>query len=220
MTEALAELGVEYHGISQTEQYTSGAYREQILHAMKHRGDIDAVLDRYRTKDRPAPRSRAAEAAEAGRRGRAGGRRGLRRRRRGRRQRAAAPATSRTSRTAAGCDKDLTTVTAYDDETTELTYTCAVRPRRDRPARASSTAASWSGRSTGRCAGRYEGVVFEPSGVDHSSPGSSFVVGGQIVARGLRRRAADRPDVRLRRHQRHGQDVLLARAACPPRPTR
>ncbi len=27
----------------------------------------------------------------------------------------------------------------------------------------------------------YEGVIFEPSGVDHSSPGSSFVVGGQIV---------------------------------------
>jgi lysyl-tRNA synthetase class 1 len=27
----------------------------------------------------------------------------------------------------------------------------------------------------------YENVVFEPSGVDHSSPGSSFVVGGQIV---------------------------------------
>ena len=26
----------------------------------------------------------------------------------------------------------------------------------------------------------YEGVVFEPSGVDHSSPGSSFQVGGQI----------------------------------------
>ena len=27
----------------------------------------------------------------------------------------------------------------------------------------------------------YEGVIFEPSGVDHTSPGSSFVVGGQIV---------------------------------------
>ena len=38
--------------------------------------------------------------------------------------------------------------------------------------------------------------------------------------RDLRRRAADRPDVRLRRHQRHGEDVLLARAACRPRPTR
>jgi lysyl-tRNA synthetase class 1 len=28
----------------------------------------------------------------------------------------------------------------------------------------------------------YEGVLFEPSGVDHSSPGSSFVVGSQIVS--------------------------------------
>ena len=27
----------------------------------------------------------------------------------------------------------------------------------------------------------YEGVIFEPSGVDHQSPGSSFVVGGQLV---------------------------------------
>ncbi|MDQ6849657.1 MAG: lysine--tRNA ligase, partial [Actinomycetota bacterium] len=27
----------------------------------------------------------------------------------------------------------------------------------------------------------YEGVMFEPSGVDHSSPGSSFVVGSQLV---------------------------------------
>lgn len=50
MVEALAELGVEFDGISQTAQYTSGVYREQILHAMKHRGDIDAVLAQYRTK--------------------------------------------------------------------------------------------------------------------------------------------------------------------------
>ena len=28
----------------------------------------------------------------------------------------------------------------------------------------------------------YEGVIFEPSGVDHQSPGSSWVVGGQLVA--------------------------------------
>jgi lysyl-tRNA synthetase class 1 len=27
----------------------------------------------------------------------------------------------------------------------------------------------------------YEGVIFEPSGVDHQSPGSSWVVGGQLV---------------------------------------
>ena len=53
MTGALGELGVEFDGISQTEQYTSGVYREQILHAMKHRGDIDAILDQYRTKKTP-----------------------------------------------------------------------------------------------------------------------------------------------------------------------
>src|SRR5690242_12927695 len=54
MTESLAELGVEFDGISQTEQYTSGVYRDQVLHAMKHRGDIDAILAQYRTKAKPA----------------------------------------------------------------------------------------------------------------------------------------------------------------------
>ena len=62
MIESLAELGVEFDGISQTQQYTSGAYREQILHAMKHRGDIDAILAQYRTKKarrRSSSRSRS-----------------------------------------------------------------------------------------------------------------------------------------------------------------
>lgn len=59
MTGALGELGVEFDGISQTEQYTSGVYREQILHAMKHRGDIDAILDQYRTKKTPSRSSRS-----------------------------------------------------------------------------------------------------------------------------------------------------------------
>jgi lysyl-tRNA synthetase class 1 len=53
MVEALGELGVEFDGISQTAQYTSGVYREQILHAMKHRGDIDAILEQYRTRKAP-----------------------------------------------------------------------------------------------------------------------------------------------------------------------
>src|SRR5690606_39120797 len=53
--EALAELGVEVHAISQTEQYTSGAYREQILLAVRERAKIDAVLSRYRTKQQDEP---------------------------------------------------------------------------------------------------------------------------------------------------------------------
>lgn len=182
MEESLAELGVVYRGISQTEKYTSGAYREQILHAMRHRDRIDAVLDRYRTKDKaadaPQPQKqqkqqKPLDAAEI----------------------AAAEGSGAASEDDGGsggagyfpykpyctvCEKDLTTVTAYDDESTELTYTCACGHgetvvlsefdhgklvwKVDWPMR-------WA----------YEGVVFEPSGVDHSSPGSSFVVGGQIV---------------------------------------
>lgn len=179
MIEALRALGIEFHGISQTEKYTSGAYREQILHAMRHREQIDAVLDRYRTKDKPAkngakkqqqkPVDEAElEAAEG----------------------SGAAAEDDGSAGTAGyypykpycsvCERDLTTVTAYDDETTELTYTCAcghgetvLLSEHDRGKLVWKV--DWPMRWA------YEGVVFEPSGVDHSSPGSSFVVGGQIV---------------------------------------
>jgi lysyl-tRNA synthetase class 1 len=179
MIDSLAELGVEYRGISQTEMYTSGMYREQILLAMRERGRIDAILDRYRTKGRTvAPKAKgkldeadAAAAADAA---------------------AGSGAADEDDGTAAAgyypykpycgqCGKDTTTVTAYDDETTALTYECAdgftetvllnefnrgkLVWKVDWPMR-------WA----------YEGVHFEPSGVDHSSPGSSFVVGGQIVA--------------------------------------
>src|SRR3954465_10044094 len=65
MIESLAELGVEFDGISQTAQYTSGVYREQILHAMKHRGEIDAVLDQYRTKKASAKKQQQKAVDEA-----------------------------------------------------------------------------------------------------------------------------------------------------------
>ncbi|MEN8655828.1 lysine--tRNA ligase [Streptomyces sp. 21So2-11] len=177
MTEALVELGVEYDGISQTEQYTAGVYREQILHAMKHRADIDAVLDRYRTKIKPGAGQKQGqkpvdeaelEAAEG----------------------SGAADEDDGSGGGAGyfpykpyctvCGKDTTTVTAYDDESTALSYTCVC-------GHAETVLLSefnggklvWKVDWPMRWA--YEGVIFEPSGVDHSSPGSSFIVGGQIV---------------------------------------
>ncbi|MEU9111895.1 lysine--tRNA ligase [Streptomyces sp. NPDC048483] len=175
MTEALAEMGVEYDGISQTEQYTSGVYREQVLHAMKHRAQIDAILGQYRTKKAPAKKSQKPvdeaelEAAEG----------------------SGAAAEDDGSSGSAGyfpykpycgqCEKDLTTVTAYDDETTELTYTCTECGFGEtvRLSEFHRGKLVWKVDWPMRWA--YEGVVFEPSGVDHSSPGSSFVVGGQIV---------------------------------------
>jgi lysyl-tRNA synthetase class 1 len=180
MAASLTELGVEYRGISQTAMYTAGAYREQILFAMRERGRIDAVLDRYRTLDKAAaggkkkqkqgePDAAEVEAAEG----------------------SGAAAEDDGSGVGTGsyypykpyctvCGRDVTTVTAYDDETTELTYTCACGHGETVLLREFDHGKLvWKVDWPMRWA--YEGVVFEPSGVDHQSPGSSFVVGGQLV---------------------------------------
>ncbi|MFC5721972.1 lysine--tRNA ligase [Streptomyces gamaensis] len=177
MVASLAELGVEYDPISQTEQYTSGVYREQILHAMKHRGEIDAILDQYRTKDKATgkPKKQQQKPVDEAELEAAEG----------------SGAASEDDGSAGGvyfpykpycavCERDLTTVTAYDDATTELAYTCVC---------GHSETVLLSEFNRGKLVWKvdwpmrwaFEGVVFEPSGVDHSSPGSSFVVGGQIV---------------------------------------
>ncbi|MFH8371497.1 lysine--tRNA ligase [Streptomyces sp. NPDC018031] len=188
MTEALAELGIEFHGISQTEKYTSGAYRDQILHAMRHRTGIDAVLDRYRTKDKGEGAAKPATGKQQQKKGKLD-----------EADQAAAEAAAEGSGAAGeddgsgggagyfpykpyctACDRDLTTVTAYDDDTTELSYTCVCgHAETVRLSEFDGGKLVWKVDWPMRWA--YEGVVFEPSGVDHSSPGSSFVVGGQIV---------------------------------------
>ncbi|WP_053913313.1 lysine--tRNA ligase [Streptomyces sp. TP-A0875] len=176
MVTALADLGVEFDGISQTEQYTSGVYREQILHAMRHRGDIDAVLAQYRTKPKTAGKKQQKPVDEAELEAAEG---------------SGAAAEDDGSSGSAGyfpykpycgnCDKDLTTVTAYDDDSTELTYACTACGFSEtvRLSEFNRGKLVWKVDWPMRWA--YEGVVFEPSGVDHSSPGSSFQVGGQIV---------------------------------------
>ncbi|MFF9677683.1 lysine--tRNA ligase, partial [Streptomyces eurythermus] len=176
MVESLAELGVEFDGISQTEQYTSGVYREQILHAMRHRADIDAILAQYRTKKAPAKKQQQKPVDEAELEAAEG---------------SGAAAEDDGSSGSAGyfpykpycgnCEKDLTTVTSYDDDSTELTYSCTSCGFSEtvRLNEFNRGKLVWKVDWPMRWA--YEGVVFEPSGVDHSSPGSSFQVGGQIV---------------------------------------
>ncbi|MET8228608.1 lysine--tRNA ligase [Streptomyces sp. NPDC005301] len=177
MTESLAALGVEYDGISQTEQYTSGVYREQVLFAMKHRGDIDAILEQYRTKKAPPKKQQSQKPLDEAELEAAEG--------------SGAADEDDGSGSAAGyfpykpycgrCEKDLTTVTSYDDDTTELAYTCSACGFSEtvRLNEFDRGKLVWKVDWPMRWA--YEGVVFEPSGVDHSSPGSSFQVGGQIV---------------------------------------
>ncbi|EST31361.1 hypothetical protein N566_20680, partial [Streptomycetaceae bacterium MP113-05] len=183
MTDSLAELGVEFRGISQTQMYTSGAYREQILFAMRERNRIDAVLDRYRTlgknaaqgggkKGKPQQKPQDAAEIEAA-------------------EGSGAAAEDDGSDAAGGsyypykpycgvCERDLTRVTAYDDETTELAYVCRCGHTETVLLREYDRGKLvWKVDWPMRWA--YEGVTFEPSGVDHQSPGSSFVVGGQLV---------------------------------------
>src|SRR5919204_200395 len=55
LRESLAKLGIRVTEISQTRMYTSGAYTEQIIIAMRRRAEIGAVLARYQTKKSADP---------------------------------------------------------------------------------------------------------------------------------------------------------------------
>jgi lysyl-tRNA synthetase, class I len=160
---ALEQLGVEVRAVSQTQMYTSGAYTEQILLAARERQRIDAILGRYRTRQ-SVPEDAEDEGSGSATEDDGGSPFGY------------FPYKPYCSR----CGKDTTTVTGYDDATTELTYVCEdgftetvlLRDfRRGKLVWKVDWPMRWA----------YEGVVFEPSGVDHQSPGSSFVVGGQLV---------------------------------------
>lgn len=173
LVEALNRLGVEVDPISQTAMYTSGAYRDQVLLAMRERTRIDEVLGRYRTR-RTAPTTSNHE-DEA--------------------QRAAAEGSGAAGEddgsSASGyypyrpycsaCDRDLTTVTGYDEETTELSYVCSACGHAETVKLTEHTRGKLVWKVDWPMRWAYEGVLFEPSGVDHSSPGSSFVVGTQLV---------------------------------------
>jgi lysyl-tRNA synthetase class 1 len=162
LLEALDRLGVEVRAVSQTRMYTSGAYTEQVLLAMRERARIDAILGRYRTKqlsDEASEQGSGAAEEDDG---------------------ASASGYFPYKPYCARCGRDTTRVTGYDDATTAMTYVCedgntSTVPLREHRSGKLVWKVDWPMRWA------YEGVVFEPSGVDHQSPGSSFVVGGQII---------------------------------------
>jgi lysyl-tRNA synthetase, class I len=156
LRESLARLGVRVTEISQTQMYTSGAYTEQIVTAMRRRHDIGAVLARYRTK-------RAAASEEAEEEG----------------QRTAGEYYPFRPYCTA-CGRDDTTVTAYDDQTTEISYTCACGAQ-EGPVPIADVAGKLAWKVDWPMRWAYEDVTFEPAGVDHASPGSSFTVGAELV---------------------------------------
>jgi lysyl-tRNA synthetase class 1 len=165
MIDALERLGVPFRGISQTEMYTSGAYVEATLLAMRERSRIDGVLGRFRTK-----KSQDIEDDEGD----------------------AGVDPDEAVGSASGeyfpykpycgaCGTDDTSIVAYDDATTEMTFTCVCGSSETVLLREFTRGKLvWKVDWPMRWA--YEGVDFEPSGVDHSSPGSSYEVGGLLVS--------------------------------------
>jgi lysyl-tRNA synthetase class 1 len=189
MTEALSALGVPFRGISQTRMYTTGSYRDQVLLAMRQRAVIDEVLGRYRTKAAPGAPAQASATADVGNAQEAEQAQG------------SGAATEDDGSGTGGayypfkpyctaCGTDFTTVIEYDEDTTELIYRCAGPGRDGNPGECGNTGVMHLDRDFhGKLVWKvdwpmrwaYEGVIFEPSGVDHQSPGSSYVVGGQVV---------------------------------------
>ncbi len=169
---ALAELGVEMDEISQTEMYRAGTYREQILHAIRNRDRIEEVLGRYRTKAAPAAETEeeAAELAES-------------------------VANDEAEDTGAGafarfpykpwcaeCGRDTTDVTSYDDETTDLAYTCRECGHSGVTNVATEDAGKLVWKVDWPMRWAWEKVDFEPAGLDHMTPGSSYTVGQELVS--------------------------------------
>lgn len=170
---ALVELGVTYRGISQTQMYTSGAYIDRVLHAMSERKRIDTILERYRTLDRGEVPAADTEADPAD----------------------SADAASGAAEDADGsgdsgyypykpycsvCGTDFTTVTGYDDDSTHLQYDCRCGHTETIVLREHTDGKLvWKVDWPMRWA--FEKVTFEPSGVDHQSPGSSFAVGKDVA---------------------------------------
>lgn len=169
---ALVEMGCEMFEINQTEMYTSGAYRTQILEVVRRRHEIDEVLGRYRTK---APTSDNEQEAAA-----------------------LADSVALEDEPARGpdsndlsrfpfkpycrqCTRDTTTITAYDDDTTDLSYVCDVCGFVGVTNLATQNEGKLVWKIDWPMRWAYEKVNFEPAGADHSSPGSSFTVGHELV---------------------------------------
>src|SRR6478735_5360647 len=191
---AMVATGIEVRQISQTEQYRAGVYRDQVLLAMRERFAIDKVLDQYRTL----------EAVEAARQKSSGKGKGGKQQQKAAKlteeQAAAATEAERGSGAASeddgsegkagyypfkpfcsSCGTDFTTVTAYDDDSHELTYACTKCGHTETVDLDTFTNGKLVWKVDWPMRWGHEHVMFEPSGVDHQSPGSSFVVGKDLA---------------------------------------
>jgi lysyl-tRNA synthetase class 1 len=172
LRDALHEMGVDMEEVSQTERYEAGVYRDAVLTAVAQRDAIEAVLARHRTKT-STPEPGSEQEAEA---------------------LADSVAEEDDEPVGSGdlarfpykpycrdCGRDTVTLTAYDDETTELSYTCDVNGYSGVTRLSSDFEGKLVWKVDWPMRWAFEHVDFEPAGMDHATPGSSFTVGHTLV---------------------------------------
>jgi lysyl-tRNA synthetase class 1 len=179
LVRALRDLGVSMEEISQTERYRAGVYRGEVLRAVRARAEIDTVLARHRTRKAQL----GAEAPDGGG------------------QHAAQEAEAMAESVAndededaatevgwfpyrpycADCGRDTTTVTAYHDESTDVIYVCSVCDYHGTTNLATQDEGKLVWKADWPMRWAFERVDFEPAGMDHATPGSSFTVGHELV---------------------------------------
>jgi lysyl-tRNA synthetase class 1 len=164
LREALAALGVEIIEISQTQMYMSGAYTPQIIAAIEERRRIDSILSRYRTKkpgaDALAESPDGSDDESVGDDGEYFPYKAY----------------------CANCGRDTTDPTGYDPARKRVDYACRTCGHRGGVDIEADNHGKLVWKVDWPMRWAYEGVDFEPAGVDHATPGSSFTVGTQLVS--------------------------------------
>jgi lysyl-tRNA synthetase class 1 len=172
LRDALHAMGVDMEEVSQTERYRAGVYREAVLTAVAQRDRIESVLARHRTKAGPAVAESEQEAEAL----------------------ADSVADDDDEPVGTGdlarfpykpycrdCGRDTVTVTSYDDATHELAYTCEFNGYSGRTNLSSDFEGKLVWKVDWPMRWAFEHVDFEPAGMDHATPGSSFTVGHSLV---------------------------------------
>ena len=151
--EAMEKLGIEIEYRDQTALYESGIYDEQIFHALKHREEIADIMLSFMSD-------------------KAKGEKGI------------DPAHYREnyypiSVYSRFTDKDTTKVLNYDGATS-ITYLCVESGKEETVDLSKEHIAKLAWKVDWPMRWQHEGVLFEPGGHDHASPGSSYDVASVI----------------------------------------
>ncbi|MDH3681541.1 MAG: lysine--tRNA ligase, partial [Acidimicrobiia bacterium] len=173
---AMHQLGVAVREISQTEMYRNGAYRDEIIQAIDARRSINEVLDRFRTLEVQAePRDTGPDDGE--RVLEPGGAEDD-------------PGPAETSGDywpykvyCQTCGRDLTEIesAAPGEGTYPIEYRCTACGHHGRFDLFVENHGKLVWKVDWPMRWAHEGVTFEAGGADHSSPGSSFSVGSELV---------------------------------------